>query len=262
MRRDRKISRTGEEKLNNQGCLMKIIEYINCRNIIVQFQDEYKARVHTNYDSYIKGNVRNPFAKTVSGVGIIGDKYAACINRKGTKEYNVWSHMLKRCFDEKYKKRNPTYKNVTCCDEWLYYPNFYEWLHSQSNFDNWYNGNNWNLDKDIIIKNNKVYSPDTCCLVPCNVNSLFTKRDNDRGDLPVGVTYNKVSKKYRAQCNNPFTGKRVCVDICQTSEEAFLAYKIYKEDIIKQIAQQEFNNGNITEKCYNAMMRYEVEITD
>lgn len=44
--------------------------------------------------------------------------------------------------------------------------------------------------------------------------------------------------------------------------EAFEAYKIYKELIIKQVAKEEFDIGNITKKCYDAMIHYEVEITD
>ena len=262
MRKDRKIDRLGEERLNNQGCIMTIDEYVDCRNIIVEFQDEYKAKVHTNYGSFTKGQVKNPYAKTVCGVGIVGKKYSPCVNRISTKEYNTWRHMLGRCFDEKWRSKHPTYKDVVCHEDWLYYPNFYEWLHSQENFNKWYNNENWNLDKDILIKGNKIYSSDTCCLVPNNVNSLFTKHDTARGIYPIGVAYNKEENKFRAQCNNPFTNKRVCIGRYNTLEEAFQIYKEYKENIIKQVAQIEYDKGNITKKCYNAMISYEIEITD
>ena len=45
-------------------------------------------------------------------------------------------------------------------------------------------------------------------------------------------------------------------------EEVANAYKEYKEKIIKQVAQDEYNKGNIIKECYDAMMKYEVEITD
>lgn len=252
--------RLGEEKYNNQGDLMKVIEYVDATNIIVEFQDEYRARVKTKYGNFIKGKIRNPYHRSVYGVGIIGNKYPSSINNKHIKEYNVWNNMLKRCFDEKTKEKLPTYKNATCCDEWLYYPNFYEWLHSQENFEKWLNGDKWCLDKDILVKGNKIYSPDTCCLVPHNVNTLFIKHEFQRGDLPIGVCKN--GSYIFSWCNNPFTNQQTYLGSHETIEKAFQTHKSYKEKIIKQVAQTEYNQGNIIKRCYDAMMNYEVEIMD
>ena len=169
--------------------------------------------------------------------------------------------MLQRCFDEETKERRPTYIDVVCCKEWLLFETFYEWLHEQKNFDKWFNGNKWALDKDILVKGNKVYSPETCCLVPNNINQLFVKSNSIRGVLPIGITMN--NGKFMAQCSNPFTKeKSVNLGIYQTVEQAFQVYKTYKENIIKQMAKIEFNKGNITEECCNAMMNYKVEISD
>ncbi len=196
----------------------------------------------------------------VDGIGITGTKYLTKINGKTTKEYDTWRHMLKRCYNKEHKDKQPTYRDVICCKEWLYYPNFYEWMHCQENFDKWYNEDRSAIDKDIIVKGNKIYSPDTCCLVPQNVNSLFTKRSHKRGELPIGVS--RHGKGYRVECKNPFTNKQEKLGTYLSPEQAFQAYKSYKENLIKQVAQTEFSNGNITEKCYNAMMNYIVEITD
>lgn len=252
--------RLGEERLNNQGCLMKIVEYIDNKNIVVEFQDKYKAKVHTEYDNFKKGVAKNPYHPTVCGVGMLGVKYPSKVNGKNTKEYIAWLNMLRRCYEEAVKNRNKTYKNATCCKEWLLFENFYEWLHNQENFNKWLNGCRWSLDKDILIKGNKTYSPETCCLVPQNVNLLFVKRDNDRGDLPIGVQRNR--RGFRAECKNQLKKETEISTTYQTPEQAFEAYKTYKEHLIKQVAQTEFLNGNITEKCYKAMMKYEVEITD
>lgn len=255
-----KINRIGEQNSNNQGCLMKIIVYNDANDMIVEFQDEHKAKVHTNYKSFKKGNVRNPFAISVFNVGIVGEKYPTKINRKHIKEYIAWSGMLERCFDKKYKEKRPTYKDVICCNEWLLFENFYEWLHNQENFDKWYNGERWHLDKDILAKGNKIYSPETCVLVPVNVNCLFAKNNTIRNNLPIGV---RVSgNKFCAYCQNPFTNKCEYIGTYLTPEEAFQAYKIYKEDIIKRVAQEEYDKGNISKECYEAMMNYKVEITD
>lgn len=258
---NKRQERLGEEKFNNQGCLMKIIEYNTAKDIIVEFQDIYKGKVHTNYKNYRLGSVKNPYFPTVYGVGMCGNKYPTQYNNNDTREYITWHGMLERCFYEKRKIEYPTYKNAMCCDEWLNRDNFEEWLRCQINYDKFLNGN-FALDKDILFKGNKLYSPDTCCLVPEYVNTLFVKRDNDRGDLPIGVTKNG-DNKFRARCNNPLIeNHEVHIGTFNTTEEAFYAYKKYKESLIKEIAEIEYIKRNISKECYDAMMKYEVEITD
>ena len=253
-------NRLGEENINHQGCLMKIVKYNRVDDIIVEFQDKYKGRVHTQYQCFIRGNVKNPYYPMVLGVGMIGSKYSAKVDNEEAEEYQAWKGMIYRCFDENTKKRQPTYKDSTCCEEWLLYENFYEWLHSQENFNILRNKSKWNVDKDILIKGNKIYSPETCCLVPMNVNFLFLKKDNYRGDLLIGVK--RSNKSFISRCSNPFTGEREYLGSYGSQYQAFLAYKKRKEDLIKQVAEIEYNNGNIIKPCYDAMLNYVVEITD
>lgn len=241
--------RLGTEKPNYQGSIMRIIEYIDAMNIVVEFQDEYKAKVETEYKHYKSGKVKNPYLPSVFGVGMIGSKYPS-----NTKEYVAWKSMLNRCYYHKIIGKNPTYKNVTCCEGWLLYEAFYEWLHSQENFDRWLNEEKWCLDKDILIKGNKIYSSETCCLVPQSVNNIFCKNEQRRGGLPIGVT--KSNDKFGAVFNQKYLGT------FDTPEEAFQTYKEYKESYIKQVAEIEYTKGNITKQCYDAMMNYQVEITD
>lgn len=255
-----KQNKLHEENYNKQGCLMKIVECGDKTNIVVEFQDEYNARVDTQYQNFKNGLVKNPYYPTVCGVGIIGVKYPVSDNCKNTKEYDMWHSMLQRCFDSTYKEKRPAYKSVTCCDEWMLFENYYEWLHSQENFEQWYNGKRWAVDKDILVKGNKTYSPETCCLIPQNVNCLFLKRESERGKYPIGVRY--TDNGFIATCRNPFLDRAVELGYYSTPERAFNAYKVYKEDIIKQVAEIEYSNGNITKRCYEAMICYEVEITD
>lgn len=252
--------RLGEEKDNHQGCKMKIVEYNNSHNVVVEFQDEYGFKANTTYQNFIKGEIKNPYFPDVFGVAMIGSKYPSRINGVKTKEYKTWISMFQRCYDDAVKTRHPTYKSAICCNEWLVYENFYEWLHRQENFEKWINGDKWCIDKDILVKRNKVYSPETCCLVPNSVNVLFTKRDNFRGDLPIGVC--KYKDKFRAQCQNPFSGEKEYLGLYETPKQAFKTYKTYKEDLIKKVAEDEYFRDNISEHCYIAMMSYIVEIDD
>lgn len=240
---------------------MKIIEYIDNRNIVVEFQDKHKTRIGSTYGNFQSGSIKNPYYPTVHGVGIIGTKYPRSANGKTIKEYETWKCILRRSYDNKVKDRQPTYSDVVCCEEWLNYENFYEWLHSQPNFDKWFNNKRWAIDKDIFVKRNKVYSPEMCCLIPQNVNCLFLKREANRGKYPIGVRY-KDDVGFIATCRNPFLDKAVDLGHYSTPEKAFQVYKTYKENIIKQVAEIEYKAGNITEECYKAMLKYKVEITD
>lgn len=170
--------------------------------------------------------------------------------------------MLQRCFDDKYKEKYPTYKNVTCCDRWLCFANFLEDFEILRQEYNWSDNEKLTLDKDILHKGNKIYSLENCVLVPQWINSLFTKNNAKRGNYPVGVCYRKKVKKYQALCN--VNGKLKSLGYFNTPQEAFNAYKIAKEQEIKRVAEDCVSNGYITKDCrlYKAMISYQVEIDD
>ena len=117
-------------------------------------------------------------------------------------------------------------------------------------------------NKDILCKGNKVYSRKTCIFVPQRINLLFTKRDNDRGDTPIGVTPTS-SGNYQVRCNNGY-GKLIPLGVYSTKKEAFQVYKEYKEKVIKEVIDS--YEGKIPEPYYSrlreAMYNYEVEIDD
>lgn len=167
--------RTNYVVRNNQGLNMKCIKYINANDIVVEFENPY-YQTKNWWGNFIKGEIKNPMVSTVYGVGITGDKYKT--NKTSStahiKEYQCWLDLLFRVYGN--KKDKGTYVDCKVCEEWLYYPNFYEWLHNQENFEKWEIGIKWCLDKDIICKGNKNYSSETCCLVPNNVNTLFVKK--------------------------------------------------------------------------------------
>lgn len=253
------IDRTGEENYNSEGTLMRIVEYKNNNNIIVEFQDEYKTKVHTQYNHFKNGNVKNPFYKSIFGIGYIGEgKYKTRENYKLTKAYGTWHCMLQRCYEPYTINKHLTYIDCYVCDEWLCFQNFAEWYE-----ENMYECNNecMELDKDILIKGNKIYSCDTCLLVPQRINTLFIKCDAKRGNLPVGVCWNKATNKFCAHCNIiDKENKKINLGYYNTIEEAFLAYKNFKENYIKEVADE--YKDLIPQKLYDALYSYEVEIND
>ena len=177
--------------------------------------------------------------------------------------YSKWSSMLHRCYDPKFQIKEPTYAGCIVCDKWLTLSNFKRW------FDDPANGyqEGYHLDKDILVKGNKVYSPETCCFVPQEINNLIKLNKRQRGDLPLGVVKDRRRKnsRYAAQLNVKTQNKEVdhkWLGSFDTPEEAFAAYKEAKEAYIKEKAKDYYSRGAITKKVYNALMQYEVGITD
>ena len=253
----------GMRNKNNDGYEMEVIEYETYDNIKVRFLPPYEGILKSKMDHFKDGGIHNPFAPTVSGYGIKGIKYPTrdeMNTKKYALEYLTWCNMLKRSVDKKYEDKFPSYKEVSCDPRWQYYENFYEWMHEQENFEKLKEQNDMNLDKDILIKGNKLYSPDLCTLVPRRINNLLLKSDAIRGQYPMGVHYYPRNKKYGAvegsRDNQRFLG------LCDTIEEAFMKYKEAKEQRIKDMAKEEYEKENITKKCYEALMNYTVEITD
>lgn len=190
----------------------------------------------------------------VFGVGV--NDWAGNISVGGKKiwEYQLWNGMLKRCFYERCKQNQPTYQGVTCSKDWLSMTSFIEDVSQMRG----YGLKGWELDKDILQKGNKLYSKEACCFVPQELNTLLTKRDNSRGEYPVGVYFQKASGKFMAQL--AINGKRKYLGLFSSPEEAFQAYKTAKEAYIKVVAQKW--QHLLDERVYEALMNYTVDITD
>lgn len=247
------IDRTGERHLSNDGCWMTIIIYRSTRSCDIQF-DDGTVILNRGYSCVKNGKVKNTYHPFKYGIGFIGEgKYITKLNKRDTKEYTSWSGVLKRGNSKFFKEKNPTYRDATVCKEWHNYQNFAKW-HEQNYHPEIMKG--WHLDKDILLKGNKLYSPETCCFVPHEINSLIIKSNKCRGVLPIGVK--KQNKKYISTLSK--NGKCVFLGSFDTPEEAFQAYKIAKEAHIKEVADEW--RGQITEPCYQALYNYKVEITD
>lgn len=257
-----KLDRIGEERINTFGSKMEIVEYRTNKDIDVYFPKYDWVFKGATYQSFKNGKIKCPYERTVYGVGYFGEgNYKASENRKHTRVYKTWNHILERCYSEKYHEKRPSYVDCKVSKEFHNFQNFGEW-----DKENFYQieGERMELDKDILVKHNKIYSPETCIYVPQTINLLFTKRQNDRGDSLIGTSYHKRDKVYRANCNliNPETrkSKNKYLGCYNTPEEAFNVYKEFKENYIKEVA--DYYKDKIPSKLYQAMYNYEVEITD
>lgn len=182
-------------------------------NSYMEFNDKHKRKYtyfdvyfpkynwtfkHVLYNNFKKGNIKCPYERRYYGIGYLGEgKYDINENGKHTKCYNTWHDMFRRCYDEKCHEKRPTYKDCEVDEEWHNFQNFAKWY-----YENYYEieGEKMQLDKDILHKGNKIYSPETCIFVPQTINLLFTKSDKTRGNNPMGV-FDCENGKYRADCS-------------------------------------------------------------
>lgn len=252
----KKINRVGEQNYNNFGSLMIIINYNSNINIDVYFPDYNWIKYQTDYNSFKKGNIRCPYEPRVYEKGYMGEgQYKSSKDGEKTEQYLTWKNMLSRCYDEKRYIYNPSYEGCVVSEEWLNYQNFAYWY--DENYYSVYN-ETISLDKDILYKGNRIYSPETCIFVPQRINNLLIKSDCLRGELPVGVC-NYKNNQFISYCSDGY-GKTIGIGIYNTIEDAFQAYKDYKEKLIKKIAD-EYKNL-IPNKLYLALYNYQVEIWD
>lgn len=251
-----KHSRIGETFSTNEGYTIEIIDYNNNKDVTVRFLDDHGFVKKTRYAECRSGKIKNPYHKGICNVGYVGvGEHKTSINGKETPACKRWHGVLRRGFDTRVKEESPTYKDSSVCEEWHNFQNFAKWYD-----DNYYEvgGEKMELDKDILVKGNKVYSPETCVFVPRTINLLFTKSDKARGNTPIGVCYIKRDNGYRAFCST--NGGHWHSQLFKTEREAFNAYKDFKEQYIKEVA--EHYKPYIPTKLYEAMLNYKVEITD
>lgn len=188
----------------------------------------------------------------VYGVGVNDRKYPTVVKGKIPKEYNLWHDFLKRCYSSKTQEKFPTYIGCQASENFKTYSYFYEWCQRQIGFGQ----EDFQLDKDFLIKGNKLYSEETCLFLPRKLNALLISRKADRGSLPIGVVLR--GGKFIARC---CTDKpSIHIGLFNTPELAFQAYKEVKEAFIK--AQAERWRAFIDPRAYQALTTYEVSITD
>ena len=163
-------------------------------------------------------------SRLVYGVGINDLRYLE--KNKGTKEYALWCDMLKRCYEEKYLERFPTYKGCKVSDEWLIFSNFRRDINFMKNFDKVTQG--WVLDKDLC-SDTKTYSKDTCCFIPDRLNLFLSNLTKE-----YRATYDKRWNIYYAYCVN-IHGKKVYLGRYKTIKESKKVYLQFKAEVFQEI---------------------------
>lgn len=194
----------------------------------------------------------------IYGVGIREEGvYKSSENNKHTKLYTLWKNMLARCYSGVMHEHRSTYEQCEVAGDFIYFQKFAAWYEAQV-IDK---SVEYQLDKDLLNKGNKIYSETTCVLVPRKINMFLCKSEAKRGDYPIGVSIHKQTNRPIAQVADSIAGGRTKrAKLCNTVEEAYTFYKDTKEVIAKELAEL------YKDKCDNivieALLNYRVEVTD
>lgn len=234
----------------------EVVEYIDKSRVRIVFL-ETGFEVWCASSNVAKGTVRDPYFRSVYGIGYIGNTSTSI--RVGDKNilkqaYNTWHDMLRRCCSDTEGKMR-TYEDCYVCEEWLCFENYEIWF--DSNFVEGYQ-----VDKDFLYLGNRKYSPNTCVFIPREINATLGYKTNNTcrkkaySDLPVGVSFHKRDKIFTARCW--CKGRLKSLGYHATPELAFKAYKEFKESRLKILAEHYFLQGSICEKVYKNLLNYVV----
>lgn len=222
--------------------------------VVLEYENAYNVKVKFKYSGYVKkfqsshllrGLVSDPYYPRILGVGHLGvGKYSPKANKEA---YIAWMGCLTRGYCEKYKENKPTYKDCYVCDEWHNFQVFAEWYESHESY-----GLGYHLDKDLLVKGNKVYSPETCTMIPNHLNKLIGVNYKKDGDLPLGVTVSR--KKYRARLNH--RDGNIYLGVFENVEDAANAYAKAKESLVRKEAEK--LKGAIDKRAYEALINWKL----
>lgn len=247
----------GTTIISKQGYEVRLNKYNDVSNCELEFLNvKFPYKINIEIRSFKNKTVRYPYHPSKYGVGYIGiGKFIGGSYSKENIIYDYWDGILRRCYSERIKKLRNSYSDCLVDEYWHNLQNFGEWF--EKNYNPKYM-KSWCLDKDILVKGNRIYSPETCCFVPNEINVIFTNGYIRRGEYPKGVSYKPKINKYIAQYQKD--GVVTHIGTFKTVDEAFQAYKEVKEKYIKEKADKW--KDQIDPRVYEAMYNYQVEITD
>lgn len=244
------------QSLGDYG-MYEVVYYKGAFMVGIRFIDTgYEVEVTAG--SVRNGTVKDYLKPEVWGVGYnsLGRLRGISGNHKLKRARNLWNKMLERCYSEVKLLANPTYRGCSVCVEWHDFANYWEWYDRVCDTEV---KNTFHVDKDLVFKGNKVYSPTTCYLVPRLINNLLPSLQSTKEtSLPVGVHYHKSHGSYQAYCNN-FKQERVSLGFHNTPEGAYRAYKKFKKGVLVECANhyKEYIHKDLYDTLTNYEFNYE-----
>lgn len=256
----------GKEFKNKNGEVYKIIkrekdkrgssfDLIHCEFQNPPYNDNGDKVVVVKMASQVaKGIVNNPYHKTALSDGYSGEYISYKTNPDVQEVRRKWYAMIERI------NNDSRYSNVSICDEWKNFSNYYHWVVKQKNHSL------FSIDKDFTQwdTNDKIYSPETCICIPQVIN-VMNGRESERGELPLGLTKLssggiETSVAMTDSNNKHFTFRIFRTKTCTDKDilESFVVSKIAREYKLKLYAEKLYKNDLIDKKAYDAIRKFRI----
>lgn len=191
----------GKTFITNEGYEVEIIDYIDSHNVLIKFTCHPDYHVWVTMQNLKNGQIKNPYHRAIYNKGYYGvGNYTARINNIKTEQYIKWFSMFDRCYNPDVHDRVPQYINCEVSEEFCNFQNFGMWYDTKIYTCRY----KLELDKDLLVNNNKIYKPSTCCFIPKEINNNLNYTRNDleymgylykkyKGELPDYI----IQKLYR-----------------------------------------------------------------
>lgn len=242
----------GELYQTNKFGFVEVLEYHTTKKIKIRFINTNNTTWCVGY-ALKTGAVRDLEAPSVYGKGMLGNS-SRCLNIKTDAPYKCWQGMMNRCYSPAYQEIAKTYHPCTVSSSWLYFPTFRKW----------YEDNNvlgWELDKDMLVQGNTMYSEDCCTFLPKELNNLAKNLKSaskaSRG-LTTGVRYREDMPKHPYEVRLTRFNKCETVGYYPSLSAASASYKKEKEAYIKVVAEIYYDKGLIADSLYIALLNWKV----
>jgi len=214
-------------KKNKDGSTNYLCKFINTNYLVIA----HKSNI-------LDGGITDRFFPIVYNVGVIGD--IGNINVKKYPYYKTWKYMLHRAYNDEYKNKYPTYNNVVVSEKWLNLKNFSKDVQNIIGYKEMIKYNykyKFNLDKDILFHNNKIYDLQNCCLIPEKLNSFFINKQYTNTTGYEGVGLHNGKYRARVNCDN----KSIFLGHFTNPYDAYIEYNKNKKIILDYYLNNEFN---------------------
>lgn len=158
----------------NEGGSVTVIEVLRGDKVLIKHNDEFGYEVEVEKIRLLRGTIKNPYHRSVQGVGYHGvGKYKTQVDKVLDLAYKKWRAMMTRNYYYDYENKFSSYKDCYVADEWHNLQTFSDWYYNQVGWDK-----GFELDKDLLSDGSKVYSPETCCLIPREINTAIVSLTN------------------------------------------------------------------------------------
>lgn len=227
--------RVGSVVKTNSSGFVEILLMNGYKEVTVKFLDSGNERV-CNAACLNRGEVKD----LIYGRGYTKRGFSTKQGEKVSKVYDCWRRMLHRTH-QSWWNVHPTYTGATLAEEWFCYDTFYEW------YENNCPDESWDLDKDLLSYDKLIYSPNTCCFLPEQINKALVYTPEP--------TF--AEKKGRGTFELYFRGKYVTSS--RDREELKPLYVKRKNDYVRSLAETHLD---LSDKAREALKNYTLVLED